>query len=37
MQRAVKAIRAHFQSLAQTDKIENKRWKILWFESQRCV
>lgn len=29
MQRAVKAIRAHFQSLAQTDKIESKRWKIL--------
>lgn len=29
MQRAVKAIRAHFQSLAQTDKIDSKRWKIL--------
>lgn len=29
MQRAVKAIRAHFVSLSQSDKIESKRWKIL--------
>jgi len=29
MQRSVKAIRAHFQSLSQTDEIEKKRWKIL--------
>jgi hypothetical protein len=29
MQRAVKAIMSHFQSLSQTDQIEKNRWKIL--------
>jgi len=29
MQRAIKAIMSHFESLSQTDEVEKKRWKIL--------
>lgn len=29
MQRAVKMIMAHFESLSKTDEMEKKRWKIL--------
>lgn len=29
MQRAIKMIMSHFESLSQTDEIEKKRWKIL--------